>query len=170
MNITIRGNEINETVLREVRCLLLKPMKREVLIAIVAAYICMSVVAAATGLWYWLPIFAAIMLFFLLGQPYLRQGRVIEQMIKIMNKTYGKPAASFDVTFEDEAIKSINVATRETVRIPYADMRRMKQGKTVIALVSRRGHLIVLERRYMDEATTDAVLSLIAQKCPRLPA
>ena len=40
--ITIRDNEINERVLREVRTLLIKPPKRVVTLGVLAVYVCAS--------------------------------------------------------------------------------------------------------------------------------
>ena len=65
--ITIRGNEINEAVLREVRTLLIPPTKRIVTLTVIAVYACMAVIAVWTGLWGWIPVFTAILLFFLVG-------------------------------------------------------------------------------------------------------
>ena len=163
--ITIRGNEINEAVLREVRTLLIPPTKRIVTLTVLAVYACMAVIAAWTGLWGWIPVFTAILLFFLVGQPYIRQGRVISKMLEIMRKTYGKPSCTFDVTFEEACVRSVNVKTRETVRIPYGDFVKMARAKTVIAIVSRRGHLVVIDRAKAGEANCDAVLEIIRQKC-----
>ena len=163
--ITIRGNEINEGVLREVRTLLIPPTRRVILIAVLAVYACMTAIAVWTQLWGWTPVFTLILLFFLVGQPYIRQGRVIAKMLEIMRKTYGKPSCAFDVTFEEACVRSVNVKTRETVRIPYGDFVKMARAKTVIAIVSRRGHLVVIDRAKAGEANCDAVLEIIRQKC-----
>ena len=163
--ITIRGNEINEAVLREVRTLLIPPTKRVITLTVIAVYACMAAIAAWTGLWGWIPVFTLILLFFLVGQPYIRQGRVIAKMLEIMRKTYGKPSCAFDVTFEEACVRSVNVKTRETVRIPYGDFVKMARAKTVIAIVSRRGHLVVIDRAKAGEANCDEVLEIIRQKC-----
>ena len=163
--ITIRGNEINEGVLREVRMLLIPPTRRVILIAVLAVYACMTAIAVWAQLWCWIPVFTAILLFFLVGQPYIRQGRVIAKMLEIMRKTYGKPSCAFDVTFEEACVRSVNVKTRETVRIPYGDFVKMARAKTVIAIVSRRGHLVVIDRAKAGEANCDAVLEIVRQKC-----
>ena len=163
--ITIRGNEINEAVLRAVRTLLIPPTKRVITLTVIAVYACMAAIAAWTGLWGWIPVFTAILLFFLVGQPYIRQGRVIAKMLEIMRKTYGKPSCAFDVTFEEACVRSVNVKTRETVRIPYGDFVKMARAKTVIAIVSRRGHLVVIDRAKAGEANCDAVLEIVRQKC-----
>ena len=166
--ITIRGNEINEGVLREVRMLLIPPTRRVILIAVLAVYACMTAIAVWTQLWGWIPVFTLILLFFLVGQPYIRQGRVIAKMLEIMRKTYGKPSCAFDVTFEEACVRSVNVKTRETVRIPYGDFVKMARAKTVIAIVSRRGHLIVIDRAKAGEQTCDAVLEIIRQRCTNM--
>ena len=163
--ITIRGNEINEAVLREVRTLLIPPTKRVITLTVIAVYACMAVIAAWTGLWGWIPVFTAILLFFLVGQPYIRQERVIAKMLEIMRKTYGRPSCAFDVTFEEASVRSVNVKTRETVHIPYVDFVKMARARTVIAIVSRRGHLIVIDREKAGEQTCDEVLEIIRQRC-----
>lgn len=163
--ITIRGNEINEGVLREVRTLLIPPTRRVILITVLAVYACMTLIAVWTQLWGWIPVFTLILLFFLVGQPYIRQGRVISKMLEIMRKTYGKPSCAFDVTFEEACVRSVNVKTRETVRIPYGDFVKMARAKTVIAIVSRKGHLVVIDRAKAGEQTCDEVLAIIRQKC-----
>ena len=163
--ITIRDNEINERVLREVRTLLIKPTKRVVTLGVLAVYACMTAIAVWTQLWGWIPVFTLILLFFLVGQPYIRQGRVIAKMLEIMRKTYGRPSCAFDVTFEEASVRSVNVKTRETVRIPYGDFVKMARARTVIAIVSRKGHLVVIDRAKASEQTCDAVLEIIRQKC-----
>lgn len=163
--ITIRGNEINEAVLREVRTLLIPPTKRIIMLTVLAVYACMAAIAAWTGLWGFVPVFTALLLFILVGQPYIRQGRVIAKMLEIMRKTYGKPSCTFDVTFEEASVRSVNVKTRETVRIPYGDFVKMARAKTVIAIVSRKGHLVIVDRARAGEQTCDEVLAIIRQKC-----
>ena len=163
--ITIRDNEINERVLREARTLLIKPPKRVVTLGVLAVYVCASALSVWTGLWGFVPVFTALLLYFLAGQPYLRQGKVIRSMTEIMRRTYGRPACAFDVTFEEACVRSVNVKTRETVRIPYGDFVKMVRGKTTIAIVSRKGHLVAIDRAKAGEQTCDAVLEIIRQRC-----
>lgn len=163
--ITICHNEINGDVLREIRSLLIAPLSRKIVLLVLLVYAAMTVAVIAAGLWGWIAVFTLIMLFFLFLQPYLRQNRLIEQMIRGMRSTYGKPSCSFDVTLEAENVKSINVKTRETVRLPYADFIRMKETKNLIALVTVQGHLVVLDRAKMDEETQKQVLAIIGEKC-----
>lgn len=165
MNITIRGNEINEGVLREIRSLLIAPMKPLVVTAVLAVYIGAVAVAAVAKLWAFLPIFTVLMLLIMIGQPYMQQGRVITKMLDIMRRTYGKPACAFDYTFEETCVRSVNVKTRETVRLPYADFVKMARGKSVIAMVTRRGHLVVVDREKAGEENCEAVLDIIRNRC-----
>lgn len=166
MNPTIRGNVIDEAVLREVRSLLVPPRKRIFTLIELAVFIGMTVVAIVAQLYFFIPIFVLLLLFFLVGEPYMRQSRVIANMVEILRKTYGRPSCAFDVTFEEACVRSVNVKTRETVRLPYTDFVKMVRGKTVIALVSRKGHLVVVQRARTDEATCDAVMEIIKTRCP----
>ena len=166
--ITIRGNEINESVLREVRRLLISPTKRVATVTVLSVYACVTLVAIQAGLWGWLPVFAAFLLFFLVGLPYMRQERVIAKMLEIMRKTYGRPCCAFDVTLEESCVRSVNVRTRETVRVPYEDFVKMAQTKSVVAIVSRHGYLIVLDRAKAGEENLDAALEIIRQRCTNL--
>lgn len=165
MNITIRGNEINENVLREIRTLLIPPAKPLAKMIVAAVYICAAAIAAVAKLWFFLPIFTALWLFFMIGQPYIQQGRVIGKMLDIMRRTYGKPACTFDITFEEACVRSVNVKTRETVRLPYGDFVKMARGKSAIAIVTRRGHLVVVDREKAGEENCEAVLDIIRNRC-----
>ena len=60
------------------------------------------------------------------------------------------------------------MSTRETVRMPYADFRRIKKAKYNIAMVTKQGQMVVIDRTKMDEGTEKQVLAILADKCVNL--
>ena len=168
-NLTIKGNEINGNVLEEIKGVLIAPTDRKVVLIVILTCAAMVLSVFNSQQWGWIPVILLVNVFYLFGQPAAKRMRLIDRMMKGMKKTYGRPYCSFDVTFEPENIKSISVETRETVRMPYEDFRRFKKAKNTIAMVTRLGQMVVLDRTKMDEATEKAVLDIIREKCVNMP-
>lgn len=162
--IEIKGNEINEWVLQELRRELIPPIDKRLVAAVVAGYGVLSVAAIALGKPAWLAVFTLILVFFFVGQPNWRAGRVQNAMVKNMRKTYGVPSCRFDVTLEAACIKSINVKTRETVRLPYEAFSKVVETKSGPALFTPQGHLVVFSNKAMAEAG-DQVRQIIRERC-----
>lgn len=167
-NLTIKDNTINEAVLREVKSVLVKPMEMKAVVIAVVAYVLMVASVIKSGQLLWIPLLTAVNLLYIFGQPAAKRSQLIDKMVRGMKRTYGRPYCTFDVTFEEENIKSINVSTRETVRMPYADFVRMKKAKRTIALLTKQGQMVALDRTKMDEATEKQALAIVEEKCVNL--
>lgn len=167
-NLTIKNNQINEGVLEEIKSVLIAPMDRKVVLIVILTCAAMVLSVINSGQLGWIPVILLVNVFYIYGQPAVKRRKLIDRMVKGMKKTYGRPYCTFDVTFEEENIKSINVSTRETVRMPYADFRRIKKAKYNIAMVTKQGQMVVIDRTKMDEGTEKQVLAILADKCVNL--
>jgi len=93
--------------------------------------------------------------------PKLNGSRTVRSMVSNMKKSYGVPFCAYDLSLEENAVKSINCRNHVTGRIPFVSIAKVVETRSVLALFTNHQHLVAFDRAKLTSETRAQILQAI---------